>query len=182
MKTLCVTGHRPEGLPWKKNDSLIECKNFLVSLKEYLRFAIKEGYTHFIAGGALGVDTYFALTVIELKEAGENITLEIAVPCKTQSNSWSEANKQIYNYILNKADTVNYLAEKYYVFCMQRRNDYMVENSDCVLCCFNGIKKGGTYNTIKLAQSKGKKLLHIDLSPSAKNGGNEMIMFKDKII
>jgi hypothetical protein len=58
----------------------------------------------------------------------------------------------------------------------------MVEKSDCVLCCFNGIKKGGTYSTIKLAQSKNKQLLHIDLSENAPNGGNQLILFKDKIV
>ncbi len=182
MKTLCVTGHRPDGLPWKKNTEDILCLQFLCTLKEYLRLAISEGYTHFISGGALGVDTLFALTVIELKEQFSNITLEIAIPCKDQEKSWSETNKKIYRYIIAKADQVTCLSEKYFTFCMQKRNEYMVEKSDCVLCCFNGVKKGGTYSTIKLAQSKNKQLLHIDLSENAPNGGNQLIFFKDKIV
>ena len=182
MKTLCVTGHRPDGLPWKKNVKSEQCKEFLLTLKEYVIFAISNGYTHFIAGGALGIDTLFALTIIELKASYPQITLEIAVPCKGQEKSWSEENKQIYNYCLNNADKVTILADHYYVFCMQKRNEYMVQSSDCVLCCFNGEKKGGTYHTIKRAQALNKNLLHIDLSPKVKNGGNEMILFKNKIV
>lgn len=182
MKTLCVTGHRPDSLPWKKNTESSLCKDFLLTLKGNIKFAISNGYTHFIAGGALGVDTLFALTVIELKAEGENITLEIAVPCKTQSKSWSEANRNLYDYILSKADEVTYLAENYYVFCMQKRNEYMVNKSDCVLCCYNGKKSGGTYNTIKLAQRMNKKLLHVQICEEPKNGGNQIIMFLDKIV
>ena len=182
MKTLCVTGHRPDGLPWKKDTLSEEYQQFKSRLKEYLNYAIEMGYTHFIAGGALGIDTIFALTVIELKQSGLNISLEIAVPCKTQPSGWNEENKRTYDYILKNEDKVTVLSDKYYLFCMQRRNEYMVENSDRVLCCYNGVKKGGTYNTIKLAQKQGKKLLHVDLSQNAKNGGNQMIFFKDKII
>ena len=182
MKTLCVTGHRPDGLPWKKNTDSKECLSFLTILKEYIEYAVSNDYGYFIAGGALGVDTLFALTVIELKEKHPHIQLEIAIPCKGQEKSWSDSNKEIYNYVLSKAYTVTYLADRYYTFCMQKRNEYRVEKSDCVLCCYNGVKKGGTYNTIKLAQSKRKLLLEIDLSEKSKNGGNQMIFFKDKII
>ena len=182
MKTLCVTGHRPEGLPWEKDNKSPKCKQFLETLKSYLIYAIEQGFTHFIAGGALGVDTFFALTVIELKDDYKDATLEIAVPCATQSKGWSNANKNVYDYILAKADKVTVLSQNYHVLCMQNRNEYMVTNSDCVLCCFNGNKKGGTYNTIKLAQKLNKKLLHIDLSETAENGGNQMILFKEKVV
>ena len=182
MKTLCVTGHRPDSLPWKKDTQSPLCKDFILSLKQNIKFAIANGCRHFIAGGALGVDTLFALTVIELKDEGEDITLEIAVPCKTQAQSWSEANKSIYSYILSRADEVTYLAENYYVFCMQKRNEYMVNKSDCVLCCYNGKKSGGTYNTIKLAQKMNKKLLYVEISETPKNGGNQIIMFIDNLV
>lgn len=182
MKTLCVTGHRPDGLPWKNDLKDIRCSNFIKQLEEYLIFAILNGYTHFIAGGALGIDTLFALSVIKLKEEYPNITLEIAVPCETQSKGWNSHDKSVYNYILKNADKVTCLSQKYYVLCMQKRNEYMVNGSDCVLCCYNGVRKGGTYNTIKFAQKNNKKLLFINLSENAKNGGNELILFTDKII
>lgn len=182
MKTLCVTGHRPEGLPWKNDNTCLTYESFAEQLILNVEYAIENGYTHFISGGALGIDSDFALAILSLKSKYPFITLEIAVPCKTQSKSWSEEDKNTYQHILSEADQVTILSDKYYPFCMQRRNEYMVNKSDCVLCCFSGVKKGGTYNTIRFAQKQGKKFLSIDLSLNPPNGGNQMIFFKDKII
>ena len=47
---------------------------------------------------------------------------------------------------------------------MLARNKYMVDCSDIVLAVWNGGKKGGTWQTIKYANSKNKKIdiIHID--------------------
>ena len=182
MKTLCVTGHRPEGLPWKRNSESLLYKQFIEQLNLNVEYAITNGYTNFISGGALGIDSDFAMLILSLKNKYPTITLEIAVPCKTQSISWAEEEKAIYNYILQNADKVTVLSEKYYPLCMLRRNEYMVDKSDCVLCCFNGVKKGGTYSTIKYAQKQNKNFLLIDLSSEAPNGGNQMLFFRNKVI
>lgn len=183
MKTLCVSGHRPEGLLWFKdgyNKNLHD--QFTLILQEYIKYAIQNGYTNFIAGGALGIDTDFALLVLALKQKGEKITLEIAVPCKGQEKYWNAEDKAIYYYILDNADKVTYLSDKYYPFCMQQRNEYMVNHSDALLVCWNGIKKGGTYTTAKLAIKQDKPLLHINVSENAPNGANCMIYFKNKLV
>jgi len=181
-KTLCVSGHRPVGLPWYKEEyNQDEHNEFTATLTEYIRFAIANGFSHFIAGGALGVDTDFALCVLSLKKRGEKITLEIAVPCEGQDNYYCNEDKAVYNFILQHADKVTVLSDKYYRFCMQKRNEYMVEKSDALLACWNGTKRGGTYSTIKLAQRQGKDFLLIDLSENAENGGNQLIYFRNKL-
>ena len=183
MKTVCVSGHRPEGLPWFKNGYNKKLHDeFLIKLEEYIRYCINSDFTHFIAGGALGIDTDFALLIIALKEKGESITLEIAIPCKVQSKYWNEEDKAVYDYILSKADKLTVLSEEYYPFCMQKRNEYMISSSDALLVCWNGVKKGGTYSTIKYAQKQNKNFLLIDLSSEAPNGGNQMLFFRNKVI
>lgn len=44
------------------------------------------------------------------------------------------------------------------------RNRYMVDHSDTVLAIWNGEESGGTWQTIKYARSKNKKIdiIHID--------------------
>lgn len=182
MKTLCVTGHRPDKLPWGDDVNSPLYHQFISDLVLNLEYAIEKGYTHFISGGALGVDLEFAYCVLNLQKKYNNITLEIAVPCKDQSKSWSAEDKATYDFLLKHANQVTVLSENYYPFCMQRRNEYMVNKSDCVLCCFNGIKKGGTYHTIKYAQKHQKDFLFIDLSQTAPNGGNQMILFRKTVI
>lgn len=181
MKTLCVTGHRPDSLPWGNDEKNKIYKQFRAELERNILFCIENGYDHFIAGGALGIDTIFALEIIRLKERGKRIFLEIAVPCGGQEKSWTDAEKERYYKILKAADEVNLLSVRYYPFCMHARNEYMVGKSDGVLCCWTGKRSGGTFNTIKLAERLKKQLLLIDLRENAKNGGNSMLLFKDKI-
>lgn len=182
MKTACVTGHRPDKLPWGKNLASAERKEFLERLKEYIIFCYGEGITRFISGAALGVDLDFAETVLSLKKDGYDIFLEMAIPCCGQEKYWQSNDKKRYISVLNEADEVTVLCRRYTPFCMQYRNRYMVDKSDAVICCWNGDRKGGTFSTIKYAQTKRKKLLHLDLRKNAFNGGNSFILFLDNLI
>ena len=64
---------------------------------------------------------------------------------------------------------------------LQKRNKYMVDNSDCVLCCYNGATEGGTYNTVRYAEKSGKRLLFIDLGENAANGKRDKLEFVSEI-
>ena len=105
---------------------------------------IANGYTYFISGGALGVDQDFAEVVLYAKQLHLEIQLEIAVPCRTQADRWSEGERLRYYSILDRADKVVVLSEHYTRFCMQKRNEYMVNKSDHVLAYWNGEESGGT--------------------------------------
>lgn len=165
MKICCLTGHRPKGFPWDYADKdCIEHKSYLALLREKTIELILEGYTHFISGGALGADSDFAEIVIDLREcAYPDITLEIAVPCPNQDLKWCTKDKHRYKKICNAADSVNVISEKYTNFCMQKRNEYMVDHSAFVIVVWNGEKRGGTYGTFQYTQRKKKPFMVIDL-------------------
>lgn len=182
MKTACATGHRPDKLPWEINGDEKAKKEFIERLKEYIMFCVGEGCDRFISGGALGVDLDFAETVIGLKKDGLNLNLEMAIPCCGQEKYWTAPEKRRYINVLNQADKVTVLFPHYTPFCMQSRNRYMVDKSDVVICCWNGDRKGGTFSTVKYAQTKHKKLLFLNLKPNALNGGNSMIYFVEKLV
>ena len=117
----------------------------------------KDGYDYFISGGAIGVDTDFAEMVLHFKKLYPHITLEIAVPCENQDLKWNDTDKAKYQKILKCADVVTVLSKKYNRFCMQKRNQYMVDKSDFAIAFWNpDTKKGGTYGTIKYIERKHK--------------------------
>lgn len=165
MKTCCLTGHRPKGFPWDYADKkCMEHKSYLALLREKVVELISDGYRHFISGGALGADSDFAEIVIDLrKSAYPDITLEIAIPCPNQDLKWCEEDKHRYKKICNAADSVNVISEKYTNFCMQKRNEYMVDQSDFVIVVWNGEKRGGTYRTFQYVKRKKKPFMVIDL-------------------
>lgn len=165
MKTCCLTGHRPKGFPWEyANAHCVEHNRYLAVLRDKVIELIADGYGHFISGGALGADSDFAEIAIGLRDSAyPEITLEIAVPCPNQDLKWSAKEKRRYKSICQAADSVTLICERYSSFCMRKRNEYMVDHSDCVIVVWNGEKHGGTYHTFQYAQRKNKNLFIIDL-------------------
>lgn len=48
-------------------------------------------------------------------------------------------------------------------FCMMRRNRYMVDRSGSLIAVYNGVPKGGTFQTLAYAMKKGLTIHTIDL-------------------
>ena len=160
MKTCCFTGHRPQKLGYGENS--IQCDELKNKLEELIIELIeKEGITHFISGVALGVDTYAANIVLKLKSNYTMITLECAIPCETQAVKWNERDRDIYYDLLAKCDKETLLQQNYTSDCMQKRNEYMVANSDYVIAVWNG-KPSGTGNTVKYAMKNNKMVLLVN--------------------
>lgn len=160
MKTCCFTGHRPQKLGYGENS--IQCDELKGRLEELIKSLIeKEGVMHFISGVALGVDTYAANIVLNLKAQYPGITLECAIPCETQAVKWNERDRDIYYDLIAKCDKETLLQQNYTSDCMQKRNEYMVDNSDYVIAIWNG-KPGGTGNTVKYAKKKNKVVLLVN--------------------
>ena len=158
-KTCCFTGHRPQSLGFPPGSPAeTALKNRLAG--EILRLIEEQNVRHFISGMALGVDTWAARTVLQLKEIYPALTLECAVPCRAQAKYWSRRDRETYLSVLRAADRVTVLQEAYTPFCMQLRDAYMVERADVVLAVWNG-GKGGTAYTVNCARKQHKTLIVI---------------------
>ena len=66
-----------------------------------------------------------------------------------------------YEKILRRADEVIVLDKEYSQGCYQKRNVYMVDNSDYVLTWYDG-KVGGTRNTLDYAAEKGRYIFNVN--------------------
>ena len=167
-KVLVVTGNIIRGLnKVMKYDDLnnIEFLDYVEAMFICVQKYINEGYTHFICGGAIGVDMDFAELIIFLKENYNlnDLFLEIAVPCKDQCKKWSYKFIEKYKCIIDKADLVTFVSDQEYSFnCMMKRNQYMVDKATTLLAFWNG-ERGGTYNTILYAKKQRKNVEIIDL-------------------
>lgn len=155
---ICVTGHRPNRLyGYDLNDQRWQ------KLKSQFKEILKEKRCdEAISGMALGVDTIFALAVLELKDEGYDIKLHCAIPCKNQSCKWGKESVNLYRFILSKADVVKLVSdEEYKPYLMQRRNEYMVQRSDCVIAVWDG-SKSGTGNCVRYAEEQGREIVRIE--------------------
>ncbi len=162
-KICCCTGHRPQKFPFEYGGKNKEFSTYLAELKNKVENAIIEhGVTYFISGMALGADLDFAEIVLKLRKK-YSLKLECAIPCPDQTLKWEKKEIARYNRILQKADSVTLVSERYTSECMLKRNRYMVDKGDLVIAVFNGIEKGGTWYTMQYAQRKNVPILIVNL-------------------
>ena len=152
-KSVCFSGHRVLQDPKAE----IERK-----LETAVRECISKGAEYFFTGGALGVDTIAARTVIRLREEFPHIKLILALPCPPQAQTlkWSTAQKAEYQEILGLADEVRVLSPEYTPNCMLDRNRYMVDNSSTLIHYLRS-NCGGTKYTVDYAQTQKIELIGI---------------------
>lgn len=161
IKSCSFTGHRPQNLPFRFNESDRRC----ATLKNALRVEIEKQITennvsHFITGMALGVDTYAAEIVLELKKKYPTITLEAAIPCEEQALKWRKKDRDRYFSLVEQCDKETLLSHHYTAECMMKRNKYMIDNSDVIIAVWDGTPSG-TGKTVAYAKSQGKMLVII---------------------
>ncbi len=148
----CFTGHRV--IARESRDALPR------QLDLQIRHLIDTGTIDFITGGALGFDTLAAQTVLHLQTEFPQIRLILALPCKDQDKAWTQAHRNRYRDICQRADEIYYLAERYSPGCMMHRNRFMVDNStSCVFYLTN--QQSGTYKTVAYAMEQNLNLYNI---------------------
>lgn len=154
MAVCMFTGHRPKGLPFGYNERDSRCKKLKKALKKLILSKMQnENVTTFLSGMALGTDMFAAEIVLKLKEKFRDITLTAILPCRTQAARWNNEAIARYENILAKCDKVIVLQDEYTPSCMNKRNLYMVEHSDCAIAVWSGTE-GGTANTIRFATDR----------------------------
>lgn len=164
MKELscCFTGYRPEKFPFSLEKDTKNLNAFENKLYNTIFSLPLEGVVRFYCGMAEGFDIIAAEVVLDLREGIKNSSVELiaVVPFKTQSSGFSKKWKERYDKILEAADKVVILSDKYFNGCFAKRNCYMVDNSDIVLTYFDG-KAGGTGSTLNYAKKKGRRIVNV---------------------
>ena len=148
MKNACFTGHR------SISGDLSALRS---DMYDKLERAIKNGgIVNYYAGGAWGFDTIAAETVLALRKVYPQVKLNLVLPCcaEDQTLKWTEEQRKTYYDIRNKADSIEYTADRYYNGCMQKRNARLVELADFCFCYWDGKNSGGTYQTVNMAIKK----------------------------
>ena len=151
VKKCCFTGYRPEKLPFNINIKNKEYNDFENLIMKYILQLSDKGCGVFYTGMAMGFDILCAECVLLIRKIYKMpLKLVCVIPFDSQSLYYSDYWKRRYDAILRECDEVKVLSDKYFKGCYQKRNIYMVDNSDYVLTWFDG-KSGGTKNTIDYA-------------------------------
>ena len=147
-KSVCVTGHRSLASDFS-----------IVTLEKVFSAFIEKGFNTFLVGMAVGFDTICFQTLEKIRKK-KDIKIVACIPCLDQDKMFSISQKKEYRRMIESADKKVLVNQKYSAFCMQERNQFMVDNSSYVIAYLNE-NKGGTANTVRYANKKGKKVINI---------------------
>ena len=161
-RSCCFTGHRPEKLPWGSDETDPRCLALKAAIRDAVAAAYDEGFRHFICGMARGCDLYFAEAVVDLRRERPDVTLEAAIPCRTQSQAWPAAERARWRTLVEQSDYETLVQERYTPDCMLRRNRYMVDHSSLVIAVYDGAG-GGTRRTLEYAIAR--RVPFVDIHP-----------------
>lgn len=159
MYAVSFTGYRPSKLNFFGEDDPM-CAELKERLARKIAELAAEGADRFFTGMALGVDTWCAEAVLELKKSVPGITLCAVLPCRNQDEKWSAAEKRRYRGLLERCDRVICISENYAKDCMHRRNRALVEFCDVLVAVYDG-KSGGTKYTVNYAEKLRRKIIII---------------------
>lgn len=156
------TGHRPHKFPWKNNEADPRCVALKATLTEQIVMLVEAGVTGYFTGGADGVDCWAAEIVLAMREKNPALKLRCVLPHEGQADRWSDSAQERYHFILERADSVEYVSRQYYDGCMIDRNHRLVESAGLLLAVFNGVRRSGTGATINYARKLGREIIVID--------------------
>ncbi|MBE6888610.1 MAG: DUF1273 domain-containing protein [Ruminococcaceae bacterium] len=157
MYKVSFTGYRPTKLPFFGEDDPL-CIELKERISAQIASLADSGARDFFSGMALGVDTWCAEAVLELKKTRPEIRLFAVIPCKGQEIKWTAEQQKRYNDILAQCSAVKCISSTYTWDCMYRRNRELVSLCDVLLAVYDG-KSGGTQYTVDYAKKQGKKVI-----------------------
>ncbi len=93
------------------------------------------GVTRFISGCEEGLDLFLASLVLN----DNSLSLECVCAYEEQSNSYSEKEREKFFNVLKDCEKLSFISRKREFGCKTKRDKYMIEKSDYILCFWDKI-------------------------------------------
>jgi len=163
MLKIALTGHRPNKLAGYKTNPVATYIYRWIAI-QLVKLLKENEKIECISGMALGCDTIFAAVTMLLKQKyPDDVKLTVALPYEDHGSNWPDVSKKYHDKIVKSADTIELVCSgSYSNWKLLKRDEWMVDHCDVLLAIWNGKKDGGTWHTIKYAQSKNKPIIFIN--------------------
>lgn len=159
---VAFTGHRPEALPYGKNEQCEEYQRIKAMMLAEIKHWAAQGYDTFYEGVARGMDIIFGEQVLLAKQDHPSIKLVGVIPFEEQAARWTEAWRKRYFDLMRNSDEEVLISSYYTKDCFHRRNRYMVDHADVLIAVYDGKPSGGTAYTVDYARRNGKTVVILD--------------------
>ncbi len=125
-----------------------------------VEYAYSKGCRTFLAGGALGFDTFAAREVIRFRMLHSDVCLVLVLPCPDQAKRWTGTQQKSYNHTLECADEIIYISEEYTDTCLRERNQKLAYDAD-ILISYVSRSNSGSAQTVRMARALGREVYNL---------------------
>ncbi|MCZ2257809.1 DUF1273 domain-containing protein [Sporosarcina sp. G11-34] len=143
LKRLVVTGYKQHELGIF-DDTHPGIRYIKKALTSRLVPLLEDGLEWVIISGQLGVETWAAEVVLELKKTYPQLKYAVLTPFLEQEKNWNETRQETYRSIIAQADYHNSLTQTPYEAPWQfvEKNKFFMRNSDGILILYDEENEG----------------------------------------
>ena len=153
VKTIYVTGYRAHelGIFNDKHPGIAVIKK---ALYDQLYQLCDAGLEWIVISGQLGVESWAAETVLELKKEFPNVKYSVITPFLEQEKNWNEQKQTQYIQIINNADFVTSVTKRPYEAPWQfiEKDKFIINNTDGILLVYDEDNEGSPKYILKLVE------------------------------
>jgi len=161
-----ITGHNPQRFKFKYNEEAPLCRSLKTAITEQIKTLYLKGVRVFYVGCAVGVDTWAAEIIIDLKQQADfsDIELFCAIPFSDHAEKFTAGQKKRYEEILNRCTHKEVISRHYSPVAYKRLNYFLVDKSEYLIAVYDQDKseRSGLGQTVNYAVKNNRNIIYID--------------------
>jgi len=158
-------GCSPQRFQFKYNEEAPLCKRLKEVITEHIKGLYATGVKLFYVGCAVGVDTWTAEIIIDLKKQAEysHIELFCAIPFPGHTEKFTDRQIKRYKSILSQCTYMKEINRHYSPVAYKRLNYFMIERSQHLIAVYDNDKsdRSGLVQTVNYAMKNNLQITFI---------------------
>jgi len=164
-RSCAITGHNPQRFKFKYNEQAPLCRAVKAAIAEEVMTLYSKDVKLFYVGCAVGIDTWAAEIVLDLKKQANYSGLELfcAIPFPGHAERFTAGQKSRYQSILSQCTYKEAIGGEYSPVAYKRLNYFMVDNSQYLIAVYdqNKSERSGLVQTVNYAIKKNLQITYI---------------------
>ena len=164
-KSCAITGHNPQRFKFKYNEEAPLCRSIKTAIAEQIKTLYSKGIRGFYVGCAVGVDTWAAEIVLDLKQQTEFSEMELfcAIPFSDHTEKFTAGQKKRYENILSRCANKEVINRHYSPTAHKRLNYFLVDKSEYIIAVYDQDKseRHGLGQMMNYAMKNNRQIIYI---------------------
>jgi len=165
QQSCTIMGHNPQRFKFKYNEEAPLYRKIKEAIIEQIKILYIKGVKRFYVGCAVGVDTWAAEILLDLKKQTDfnEIELFCAVPFPEHFEKFTTGQKKRYQNIINQCTHKEIIYKNYSPVAYKRLNYYMIDKSQYLISVYDQDKseRSGLSQALNYAIKNNRQIIFI---------------------